>query len=115
MKQDTMDIGFRKRKVDILKKRGRLALRPLRQEGRLGSCRTATLPNHFVVGSLNFYHDCKEELAKGASLILVCAQHGHLAGGRCNSEAEVQAKCRIDCCGEGFRTSASGAGRREAQ
>jgi len=48
---------------------------------------------------LNFYHDCKEELAKGASLILVCAQHGHLAGGRCNSEAEVQAKGRIDCCG----------------
>ena len=54
-----------------------LALRPLRArgQGRAGPRRKATLSESFCSGrSLNFYHDCKEELAKGASSILVCAR-----------------------------------------
>jgi hypothetical protein len=60
-----MDIGFRKRKVDILKKQGRLALRPLRAgRGRAGSCRKATLPNLFVVGQFEFTTIAKKSWPK---------------------------------------------------
>jgi hypothetical protein len=60
---------FEKRKVDILKKQGRLALRPLRQERQGRVLPESHSSESFVVGQFEFHHECKEELAKGASLI----------------------------------------------